>query len=519
MKSRIVFRLLLLSLLTFAFALPLAAQEETYFPTTGWRTSAPEEQGIDSAKLGEVLGQLRLGTESVHSLLVIRNGFVVLDASSYPFRPDQPHWLYSAVKSITSTLVGVAIDRGYIESVDQSIWDFFSQADTANMDERKAAITLRHLLTHTSGLMMWSREDYAMYDLTADDQSWVQYVLDMPMTAAPGMQFNYLDANTQLLSAIIGQVTGMSAADFAQEVLFAPLDMTPSAWRADPQGVSWGGDGLALSPYDMAKLGYLYLHHGEWDGQQIVSPEWVAAATAVQTGTSISEAYGYLWWVGDFGVYPNFLARGHGGQEIWVVPDQDLIVVLTGDNAIAGPTWIDAFIMPAIVSDEALPANPQAYAELTAKVAAMAEPVAAEVPALSAAVADVAGRRIALAENPLRWESLSLSFADDEAVLSVNVAGIPLELPFGLDGVYRMSSDGVLAETAGLPTGPFWQPLPDAAVAGRLTQMRDNGLTLRFWDLSGGQAWDIRMRIDETIGIQVMPSLIDGSVQLEGTVE
>jgi CubicO group peptidase (beta-lactamase class C family) len=153
----------------------------------------------------------------------------------------------------------------------------------------------------------------------------------------------------------------------AQEVLFAPLGMTPLAWRADPQSVSWGGDGLALSPYDMAKLGYLYLHHGEWDGQQVVSPEWAAAATAAQTSTQIAnaESYGYLWWVGNFEEHPNFVAWGHGGQEIWVVPDQDLIVVLTGDSAMAGPTWIDRFILPAILGDEAVTANPEAYAELT----------------------------------------------------------------------------------------------------------------------------------------------------------
>lgn len=506
-----------------SLVLPLAAQDEIYFPTTEWRTSTPEEQGMDSAKLAEMFGSFRTGTEAIHSILVIRNGYVVLDASAYPFRSDRPHWLSGDTASVISALVGIAIDQGFIKGVDQSIWDFFPQSTTANMDARKAAITVEDLLIQSSGLSMGPTEDYAMYDLTADDQSWVQYTLDMPMATEAGEFFNGLDANAHLLSAIISQATGMNASEFARKNLFDLLGITVAPWRADPQGITLGSEGLALSPYDMAKLGYLYLRQGEWDERQVLSPAWVEAATIQHSHPGYTwDGYGYLWWTGNLGTekdHPGYLAFGLGWQEIWVVPDAGLVVVLTGDKSFVGMNVINQYILPSIIGDTALPANPNAQAELAANIEILAAPVPVAAKPVPAGLANLVGKACVMEGNPLGWQSVSLSFGEDQGVLTVDTADTRLEIPFGLDGVYRVSDARKPSDPMWLPTGPFWRPVTDVPLAGRLTRASDTRLTFRVWDLSGGQAWDINLVFDQQVSVTLMPSIEADIVRLSGVLE
>lgn len=499
--------LLITVLLLLAFAKPLGAQEEIYFPTTDWRTSTPEEQGIDSAELADMLGSIRNGADDIHSLLVIRNGYVVLDVSTYPFRADQPHYLYSVTKSVISTLVGIAIEQGYIESVNQSIWDFFPQETVPNMDERKAAITIRDLLIQSSGLSLGQAGDGAMYALTADDVSWVQFLLDMPMAFTPGHGVDYLDANVHLLSAIIGEATGMSAAQYADANLFAPLGITGLSWRADPQGVTQGGSGLSLTPYDMAKLGYLYLHNGEWTGRQLLPPTWVRDATS-EHNRMTGFGYGYLWWLREAEGRRIYSASGYGGQFISVVPDEDLVVVATGDveGRLFGP-WIVHYILPAIVSDNVLPDNAEAQAALATRIEALASPLSADVPPIPLAIATAAGHLVVLDDNPLGWESLTLIFTEEEASLRVDVAGTPFELPFGLDGSYRLSP------------AAYPRVQADSLIAGRLGRIGDNWLIIHAWDLSGEECWDIRLRLEDTVTVTVTAQLVSNTVRINGGFE
>jgi CubicO group peptidase (beta-lactamase class C family) len=429
-----------------------------YWPTEGWRTSTPEEQGMDSEKLLEILG--RVNTTGFHSLLVIRHGYVVLDASTYPFSVSQPHWMSWVTKSIVSTLIGIAIDQGHIESVDQSIWDFFPKESTANMDADKEAITLAHLLSLTPG--MRDSGIGAIYHLTADGQSWVQFALDQPMQSPPGEEFLYGDSNAHLVSAILQQATGMSAAEYARQNLFEPLGITNVTWWADPQGVNWGGDGVAWSAYDLAKLGYLYSHHGEWDGQQIVPSAWIETATSlIVEQTGLGASYGYSWWNGMCGPgvkYPCYGALGFGsGVSLWVVPDLDLIVVMTGYNG--DGVIVGSLFVPAVQSDSALAPNPAAQEKLQAKVDALANPVPAAVPAPPDIQAQVSGQTYALDENDLGWTSLTITFGEQEALLTLDVQGRRLEFPVGLDKIFRVSSDGLPGDV------PLKRPVPDVPLA------------------------------------------------------
>jgi CubicO group peptidase (beta-lactamase class C family) len=453
---------------------------------------------MDSEKLVAMLESLEKEGANFHNLLVIRHGYVVLDASTYPFKSSQSHWMSGIASNAVSALTGIAIDQGYIKSVDQSIWDFFSRETTANMDARKEAITLAHLLTDTAGL----NPSYGvnMYKLTADDQSWVQYVLDAPLLSTPGQQFGLSDANAHLVSAIISKATGQSAFEFAQANLFGPLGMTDVSWWADPQGVSVGDDGIAWSAYDLAKLGYLYLHHGEWDGQQIVSPGWIEMSTSPLIDLHYPPNYaGYFWWISKCGgsdQVPCYAGAGIG-ISLWVVPDLDLIIVATGSYVNSRSEFVDPYIVPAVQSDAALPPNPAAQEMLQAKVDAFANPVAVAVPTPPDVQGQISGQTYALEGNELGWTSLMISFGEREGLLTLEVQGRGLELPVGLDGVFRVSSAGLPGDMA------LFRPASDIPLALKGT-WQGNLFVITARDLLGALNGQFKLSLsDDTLRLSV----------------
>jgi CubicO group peptidase (beta-lactamase class C family) len=317
-----------------------------YWPTEGWRTSSPEEQGMDSQKLAQMLGAIRQQGLKLHSLLVIRNGYLVSETYYGPYRPDTRHELYSCTKSFVSTLVGVAVDKGYIDRTDHRVVAYFQGRTLANPDSRKEAMTLEDLLTMRSGLD-WQEGD-PVYRAMYQSRDWVQFVMDEPMAAAPGSRFNYCSGCSHVLSAILQQTTGMNTRDFAERSLFQPLGITDFRWDTDAAGIPIGGWGLQLTPRDMAKLGYLYLHNGQWDGRQIVSAGWVANATQKHTATDGNLGYGYQWWT-----YPSlkaYAALGRFGQMIFVIPAADLVIVTTAEVDSHDPIFqlIEQYIVPAV---------------------------------------------------------------------------------------------------------------------------------------------------------------------------
>jgi hypothetical protein len=413
----------------------------------------------------------------------------VLDASTYPFDTSQSHWMSGIACSTVSALTGIAIDQGYIQSVDQSIWDFFPKDTTANMDARKEAITLAHLLTVTPGLEL-GRD---MYKLTADDQSWVQYMLDQPMVFTPGQTAYGGDGGPHLVSAIIQQATGMSAAEYAQPNLFEPLGMTNITWWADPQGVSEGCDGVAWSAYDLAKLGYLYLHDGEWDGQQVISSDWVEASTSPLVDIYSAPNYlGYLWLNSQCGITTRYSCYGATGigVNLWVVPDLDLIVVTTGYYKDSRGVLISPSIVPAVQSDAALPPNPAAQEMLQAKVDAFANPAPVAVPAPPDVQAQISDQVYDLEDNDLGWTSLSISFGDQEALLILGIGDRRLELPVGLDGVFRISSVGLPGDV------PLWRPVPDVPLALK-GEWQGRLFVITARDMLGALSGEIRISLSQ----------------------
>ncbi len=461
------------------------------WPTMGWRTSTPEEQGMDSEKLADMFEHIQEEAYDIHSVTVIRHGSIVADGTVDPFLPDSTHNVYSVSSSIVSALIGIAIELGAIESVQQPVLSFFPERTVANRDAHKEAMSLEHLLMMASGLDC--RDSYVTrwQDLNQLQQSddWIQFMLDLPMVEEPGTRFNYCSGASFLLSAIIQKTTGMHTADFAEAHLFAPLGIVDVVWPADPQGITLGSSELRMRPHDMAKIGYLYLNEGRWDGEQIIAAGWVAASTRQRISTLSRDGFGYQWWTDDDGTY---MAEGEKGQAIYVVPDQDLVVAFTANLDVFEfydpETLLLYFIIPAAASSTTLPANPDGVARMRAliqELAAAPEVAAQPVPPPPAIAEQVLGESYILENNALGWHSFSLVQQDANEMLlrltfegpeSVRVAEDVLEqeiyellrrLTFddaaslreaeyrlGLDGVQRVGAGehGVLAAGSG-----YWQ--------------------------------------------------------------
>lgn len=473
---------LLVFLCTLCFALQsaFAASDDVIWPTEGWQAAAPEEVGVRSAALVALLET----NPDVHTIMAVRNGKVVLDVSRYPFDSSQPHSLFSVTKSVVSIAMGIAIDKGYIQSVEQSIWDFFPQDKTANMDIRKEAITIEDLLTQTSGLAV--TDDLGIYALTADDPSWVQFILDSKMYREPGTYFQYLDANAHLASAVIQLATGMSVMDFTSQYLFEPLGITDALWASDPQGVSVGGTHLFMSASSMAKLGYLYLHEGEWDGQQIVSANWVAKSTNGTIPGPFWDKYAYLWSNGTFqGTdIQGFSAVGYRGQAIWVVPELDLVVVTTGDANMFNQNVVTAIVNAAEEGDS-LPSDQAANDNLQSIVDLWANPVAGSIRPIADSLKEFSGHTYQLEVNDLGWKTFSIDFAKpEEAIITLGLVDCQLTLPVGFDNLYRISSDGLPAEQIWRPIGNVPLLMRGGALGKKLILTMEDLMSMDIWTLS-----------------------------------
>jgi CubicO group peptidase (beta-lactamase class C family) len=313
--------------------------ERDYWPTKEWRISTPVEQGMDGDKLDEMAAYIKENNIPIKNAIIVRHGYIVLDEN---FQGSQTKDnLKSVTKSLTSALVGIAIDQGYIRGVDQSVVSLFPNRKIANLDEYKQSMTVEDLLTMRAGLdwpagPCWWLDGAECADYTTqimlEDEDSLQFILDQPMTDEPGTTFVYISGASHLLSTMISETTGMSAFDFAIENLFKPLGIQKVSWQTDGEGLTMGWSDIAMYPHDMAKIGYLFLNEGQWDGEQVISAEWVRDSQKPHTTTTpdnIQPNYGYQWWVNpELGFYN---AAGAGGNYIIVLPEEDMVVVFTSE--------------------------------------------------------------------------------------------------------------------------------------------------------------------------------------------
>jgi CubicO group peptidase (beta-lactamase class C family) len=408
--------------------------------TRAWQTSTPEAQGINSTKLVKLFDRIR--GLNLDSLLMVRNGYLVLEAYQYPYTADIAHHINSATKSVISALFGIAMDQGAIERIDQPMLDYFSDRTIANLDASKRAITLEHLLTMSSGLE-WTNE-LARPRLLGElyqSKDWIQFMLDRPMNDEAGKSFAYNSGGSHLLGAIIAQATGQDLQTFAEKTLWKPLGIHSANWLLiDPQGRPFGGTGLVLTPRDMAKFGYLYLKQGQWEGEQLIPAAWVETSTRKHiAATTVSDAYGYQWWIDSRGFY---MAMGYGGQLIIVSPKANMVVVFTANMPPAmTPQMMSLFsdtMLDAIESDSALPENPETVAALDAQVYDLAHPAAERVQPLPDIATNISGKVYKLEDSALGWHTLTFKFTKGASTAQSITDGISSEI--GLDGLYRVSA-------------------------------------------------------------------------------
>ncbi|TFG29209.1 class C beta-lactamase-related serine hydrolase [Candidatus Thorarchaeota archaeon] len=338
-------------------------RQRDYWPTLGWQNSTPSEQGMDEATLQAMVDHIVNEDLDVHSVIIIRNGYVVLEEYPNPFQGqsrtqsyDGTHYLYSTTKSFTSCMIGIAIDKGFLDNTSQTVLSLFPDMTFANVDEQKERITIDDLLTMRSGLPWdettapFSSPDNDVWQVNFNSSGGVQFVLDQPMEAEPGVYFHYNTGASHVLSGIVTEATNMSMLEFAVETLFTPLGIDRYFWPSDTQGVTFGGFDLQLRPLDMAKFGFLFLNNGTWDGEQIVSSNWVQNTTTTVTPLDSIRGYSRQWWtMPDYGVYHT---AGLYGQYIFVAPELDIVAVLTsgyGANDVdENPQMVRDYILPAV---------------------------------------------------------------------------------------------------------------------------------------------------------------------------
>lgn len=452
-----------------------------YWPTHGWRTSTPEEQGMDSEKLMELIefyNERRGGDERIRidSFTLIRNGFIVADFYLNPLYPrNTTHILHSCTKSIVSALIGIAIMKGYLQSVDVPVYDIFKDHGYEVSDERMKNVTVKHLLAMQTGVRSQDDLPYKYRGLfkVQHTENWVEAFLNLPMDTEPGRRFDYSNLASFMLSAIIHKTTGMDTLSFAKKHLFTPLGIKDIQWETDPQGIYIGWARMWLKPEDMAKFGLLYLQQGRWEDRQIIPKEWVMASITPHSypknykdildengekdqqasggnwvGTKFlkpfQDGYGYQFWLDRSG---SFAAMGTSGQFIIVVPEKNMIVVatskLTGLDTFLPAKIVDEFVLPAIASDNAIIPDQEAQNQL----ALLSGPPeqrynAKSVPELPNMSRTISGATYEMETNAWNYNNFQLRFnpAEDYAQFNYTAKlGEAVNMKIGLDNVPRMA--------------------------------------------------------------------------------
>ncbi len=452
-----------------------------YWPTNEWKTSTPEEQGMNSGKLIEMIEfykdkNAEQDNIQIESITIIRNGYIVSDIYLNPLFPkNTKHVIHSCTKSIMSALVGIAIEKGYITDVNVPVLDILDYEVSQNGDERIKQLTVKNLLTMQTGLH--SQDNYlyqwrGLFEMQHTDD-WTGYILDLPFEADPGTRFDYSNMSSFLLSAVVSKATGMSSLSFAQEYLFTPLGIEDVRWENSPKGIGIGWARMWLKPHDMAKIGLLYLQKGKWADTQVIPEAWVeeslnahsspkkyryvyneeinidfglSGGSWVMTNFArpFADGYGYQWWLDKSGMYS---AIGVGGQFIMVVPEENLVIVftskLTGAESFLPAKLLKKFILPAVIADEPI-ANEKTDQEFLDSLstnspnATQPEPIS-KLPDMAFAIS---GKRYLLDTNPWQYDSLQLVFHREKDYAQISYTAKEkdrVSYQISLNNIYRFT--------------------------------------------------------------------------------
>lgn len=369
-------KLLVLKLTVIAILVSSAANAQSIWPAKEWAVSTPAAEGMIRDSLLAFENDISSGKYGyVDGMVITRNGKLIYQKSwnydydkiygdlakkknalnaldpAGPYNYYNPWWhpfyrrgelhsLQSVSKTISSVTIGVAMARKEFPDLSRTVLSFFDTTQVKNIDDRKRRMTLRHLLTMTAGFD-WN-EGTVSYDDPANDCGimeasfdWVQYAINEPMAHEPGQTFAYNSGATQILSYIFRKATGKDIEEYAAQHLFAPLGIKEYFWKRTPTGLCDTEGGLYLKPSDLAKLFYLWLQNGNWNGKQLVTPEWVKASVEPFIAVGDGVKYGYKWWLYQYGKENSqwaWCGSGFGGQVPVVIPEYNIVAVFTGWN-------------------------------------------------------------------------------------------------------------------------------------------------------------------------------------------
>lgn len=324
-----------------------------------WKIAEPEAQGMNSLTLSNGIRELQQAGTNIHSLLIIRNNHVVLDAAFYPYRQQYAHDIASVTKSVMSLLIGIAIDKGFIRSEQDTVMNYFPGHTIKN--SALTILTIKDLVNMASGFQCSSANREKELEQMQDQADWAGFMLDLPFSSKPGEKFSYCSGNFYLLAEILQRATKMKCHDFARKYLFDVLQFGTTYWDENKKGVNHGWGDLYMLPYDMAKIGSLLLQEGKWNGKQVVSARWIQKIQPLYY-TRGTESYGYGWWL-DSENPDEIQAIGRGGQRMFVLKDKNVIIVTTGGGFDAGE--MDNLVVNAIAAYQP---GENRYAELRQRV-------------------------------------------------------------------------------------------------------------------------------------------------------
>ncbi len=364
------------------------------WPGESWPVSTPEQEGVDPTAVEALHADIEAGKYGlIDHFLLIRNGKVIADhyysqdyrsiaakydTTNHQYNYDHPDWhpyyrdtqlhtLQSVTKSVTSAALGIAVDEGFLSGVDVNPMALFEGFNQDVSDPRRQEVTLEDLLTMRSGInwneMISYSDSTNSCILMEASEDWIQFVLDQPMREMPGTRFDYNSGVSVILGKLVQITTGVRVDQWAKEKLFEPIGIKDFYWKITPMDEVDTEGGLYLAAHDLARIGYLFLRKGKWNGEQIISEDWVNASISPVVADTRPKndrqdaGYGYQWWVPGQkdGQTSIFAGNGYGGQFVMVSPEHDIVVVFNGWNIHERPemfTWraLQERILPAVES-------------------------------------------------------------------------------------------------------------------------------------------------------------------------
>lgn len=468
--------------------------------------STPEAEGVPSKAVIALFDSITaLPKTDIHSVMVLRHGKVIAEIYPAPFAPEYRHTMFSCSKTFVGAAVGLAIADNRLRLTDR-VGTFFPELLPDSVSANLADMTVRDLLTMTSGIT----PDWNMRNNTPD---WIRTYLAKPVKT-PGKKFQYDSICSYVLSAIVQKVTGMTLLDYLKLKLFTPMNITDVAWEISPEGVNTGGWGLYIQSESLAKFGLLLLNGGVWEGKQLLPASWVKQMTTRQI-----EDYGYQMWMCE---YPGAVRLdGALGQYVLIIPDKDMVVVITECMLIDGKTQrrlVWNRLLPQVQDTVLTPGKD--YKLLQKKQNAYQLPLV-QGKAASSIAREYAGKRITLENNKYGWQSLSLQFKQKEVVMTVtDKAGVTYDLLFGYKQWLKTSTDvyppysvAAVGAFKGIE-GPFW-------VAGSYAWLSPTTLQLKAHYVNWISALGITFRFeDDNILLNVTENYTSGNgITIKGSLQ